>query len=101
MDGDTELGFAEFVMFIVVVKQIEERCRNDEEFSKTNFPSFKVKLQARVHACDQLEICARVVLCPARHHSLASFSSSCMTPNSFLGMIVIAAQPFDTPPLLF
>ena len=46
MAGDTELGFAEFVMFIVVVKQIEERCRNDEEFSKTNFPSFKVKLQA-------------------------------------------------------
>jgi hypothetical protein len=37
MDGSTELGFSEFVMFVVVLKQIERKCRNDRHFAKQLF----------------------------------------------------------------
>ena len=38
MDGDTELGFAEFVMFVVVIKQIEEKAASDPMFAAAAFP---------------------------------------------------------------
>lgn len=41
MDGDTELMFNEFVMFIAVVKQIELRAKNDKEFALVAFPGKK------------------------------------------------------------
>jgi hypothetical protein len=36
--GDSELGFSEFVIFISVIKQLEERCKTDEGFVEKNFP---------------------------------------------------------------
>lgn len=44
VDGDTELGFAEFVMFVVVIKQIEEKADRDPMFAAAAFPkSFATK----------------------------------------------------------
>eukprot|EP00615_Pteridomonas_danica_P011765 CAMPEP_0114346930 /NCGR_PEP_ID=MMETSP0101-20121206/13474_1 /TAXON_ID=38822 ORGANISM="Pteridomonas danica, Strain PT" /NCGR_SAMPLE_ID=MMETSP0101 /ASSEMBLY_ACC=CAM_ASM_000211 /LENGTH=1430 /DNA_ID=CAMNT_0001483895 /DNA_START=53 /DNA_END=4345 /DNA_ORIENTATION=+ len=43
MDGDTELGFAEFVLFIVVIKNIELKCREDPDFALQAFPPDQVK----------------------------------------------------------
>ncbi len=37
MDGDTELGFAEFVMFLCVVKQIHIMCADDPGFARRTF----------------------------------------------------------------
>lgn len=37
MDGSTELGFSEFVVFVVVLKQIERKCRADRKFAKQLF----------------------------------------------------------------
>jgi len=39
MDGDSELGFAEFVMFIAITKQIEFLMNNNEEFVAKAFPN--------------------------------------------------------------
>ena len=38
MDGDSSLGFAEFVVFIVVVKNIEKKALDDAEFAERAFP---------------------------------------------------------------
>ena len=43
MDGDTELGFAEFVLFVVVIKKIETKCNLDPEFAIKAFPPDQVK----------------------------------------------------------
>ena len=39
VDGDSELGFPEFVMFLAVTKQIERLLETDEEFVKHAFPN--------------------------------------------------------------
>jgi hypothetical protein len=56
VDGDTELGFAEFVMFVVVIKQIEEKAERDPMFAAAAFPkSFAAKrLAARGGAMQAL-----------------------------------------------
>jgi len=51
LDGDTELGFAEFVMFVVVIKQIEEKAERDPMFAAAAFPkSFSTKKMAAAAA---------------------------------------------------
>ena len=43
MDGDTELGFAEFVLFVTVIKKMEARCLETPGFKDEAFPPDKVR----------------------------------------------------------
>jgi len=36
-DGSTELGFAEFFLFVVVIKQIEAKCVNEPDYARRTF----------------------------------------------------------------
>jgi len=46
MDGDTELGFAEFLLFVMVIKKIELMCIQDLNFASRTFPPGEVKRTA-------------------------------------------------------
>jgi len=38
MDANSELDFPEFIMAVMVVKQIEKRCKDDDDFRRSSFP---------------------------------------------------------------
>jgi hypothetical protein len=38
VDGDSELGFKEFLMFLVTIKKLDVKCKEDPEYKNKAFP---------------------------------------------------------------
>lgn len=42
-NGSTELGFGEFFLFVVVIKQIEAKCVNEPDYARRTFANLSNK----------------------------------------------------------